>query len=382
MARILIVTNTDFFMRLFLEPLVTELDRRGHAVELCCNGNALGRVLGGHVWYSFDFPKHRSVRSFLRATASMRRLLLSGNFDVVNSHNRNSSIVVRLASIGTKTKSVYTANGYYFNDDQSTLEFAASMGLEAVLSLCTDLTLSQTKEDLQLMQRMRLQRNRALVIGNGTALTAHRTTESRMEIERRLRLPTGVLRFIGVGRLVEGKGFTDLLEAFAKLEPQKNKLELLQVGDTINQDISPFKEAFIERMHELGVAPHVRMTGMTEDVPSHLLASDVYVSPSRWEGLSRSLTEAMALGLPVVCSRIRGAREVVRDDVDGLLYPSRDIGALTASLRRILRMSPEERSRMGEAARRRAASLFDLDAYTKRQADGIESALETKTMSA
>ncbi|MEM1024831.1 MAG: glycosyltransferase [Myxococcota bacterium] len=379
MARILVVTNTDFFMRLFLEPLVGELDRRGHAVELCCNGEALGPALSGYPHHPFDFPSRPAPMDFLRAGLRMRRLLQRGRFDLVNSHNRNASIVARSAAAGTGIHSVYTANGYYFNDAQGPGAYAASVALETALGGVTSLTLSQTEEDANLMRRWRLApRDRIRVIGNGVDLERFRPAEGRLRAkrERELGLPSGRFRFIAVGRLVEGKGFQDLLEAFARLAGRHMSIELLQVGGNIAQDISPFQAAYQERVQALGLGDRVLMTGMTAQVPAYLSVSDVYVTPSYWEGLSRSLLEGMAMGLPVLATQIRGAREVVRHGQNGYLYPPHDVRSLTELMERMVMASMNERLALGQAARSDIVRSFELKDYTDRQADAIDAVLE------
>lgn len=297
---------------------------------------------------------------------------------MVNSHNRNASIVARLAAAKTETQSVYTANGYYFNDAQGRGAFAASMALEAALARVTALTLSQTQEDAEVMGRLRLvSKDEVRVIGNGVDLSRFQPIrrDSREDRERRLGLATGRFRFIAVGRIVVGKGFQDLLEAFSSIAAQYDQAELVQLGGNIAQDISPFEADYARRVEELGLQRRVLMTGMTDDVPGFLSVADVYVTPSYWEGLSRSLLEAMAVGLPVLATRIRGAREVIREGETGYMFPPGDVDSLTALMSHVLEVPAEHRFRMGSAARSHIERDFELGAYTQRQADAIESVL-------
>jgi glycosyltransferase involved in cell wall biosynthesis len=81
--------------------------------------------------------------------------------------------------------------------------------------------------------------------------------------------------------------------------------------------------------------------------------------------MSNTLLEAMAAGLPVVASRVGGNGEIVRDGVDGLLFPSGDVEALRAALVR-LRGDPALRAAMGESARVRASTSFGIDAMIDR----------------
>lgn len=380
MARFLVVSNTDFFMRIFLRPLVLELGRRGHEVELCCNGDDVGSELSHLPRHSMSFPSKPSPRDFAQTIVRMTGLLRKGRFDVVNSHNRNASIAARVAgAFPGGPAHAYTANGFYFNDAQGWLSYTLSLGLEAALAPVTDVILSQTEEDVRFVTGLKLIRNkRCKVIGNGVDLDRFTQSEPRSVLERRLGLEVGKIRIVAVGRLVHGKGFQDLLEAFARLLAYRPNLELLQVGGNIAQDISPFSDQYSRRLASLGIGHAVQMTGMTTDVPSYLGASDIFVLPSYWEGLSRSLLEAMAMELPVAVSRIRGSREVVEEGVSGSFFDPGDVDQLTYTLRSLVDAGPVGRRRMGRAGRAHVMRHFDERAYTYRQVKALETLASSK----
>lgn len=107
-------------------------------------------------------------------------------------------------------------------------------------------------------------------------------------------------------------------------------------------------------VHRLGVLPHDHLFAL-------YAAADLVVVPSIWpEPLSRVILEAMGLGRPVVATAVGGSPEAVEDGVTGLLVPKGDAAALARAVSELL-LDPERRRRMGEAARRRAASAFDED---------------------
>lgn len=107
--------------------------------------------------------------------------------------------------------------------------------------------------------------------------------------------------------------------------------------------------------------------GMRHDIPDILQASDVFVLASDTEGLSRSVLEAMAAGLPSVVTDVGGNSELVLDEVTGLIVPPNDVESLSGAM---LRLSTEEalRKKFAEAAFERAVSSFSrsrmLDRYT------------------
>jgi glycosyltransferase involved in cell wall biosynthesis len=104
----------------------------------------------------------------------------------------------------------------------------------------------------------------------------------------------------------------------------------------------------------------VIFTGFRSDVPDLIPEAAISVLPSLSEGLSNSLLESMASGVPVVAARVGGNPEIVEHDVSGLLVPVRDSAALADAIARLLQ-DRQLAARMGEAGRRRVAELFSME---------------------
>jgi glycosyltransferase involved in cell wall biosynthesis len=115
-----------------------------------------------------------------------------------------------------------------------------------------------------------------------------------------------------------------------------------------------------------GLAGRFRFPGDRADVPDFLRAADLFVHPSREEGFSNAILEAMAAGLPVAAFDVGGNREAVEDGATGLLAPAGDAAALAEAISTLL-ADAGARDRMGAAGRRRAEALFSMDAMV----DGI-----------
>ncbi|MDJ0757883.1 MAG: glycosyltransferase [Woeseiaceae bacterium] len=114
----------------------------------------------------------------------------------------------------------------------------------------------------------------------------------------------------------------------------------------------------------LGVADRVRFIGRTDNVPEFLDALDVFVLPSRTEGTSLALLEAMASRLAVVATSVGGNPNVVEDGVTGILTPSEDVGALIKALAE-LKGDSEKRRAMGERGRERVKEHYDFEKTVK-----------------
>jgi sugar transferase (PEP-CTERM/EpsH1 system associated) len=162
-----------------------------------------------------------------------------------------------------------------------------------------------------------------------------------------------------IGRLDPVKNQAALIEAFATLKTSHPHLRLVIVGD------GPLRASLQQRAADLGVADAVTFTGARSDTPDLLRSFDVFVLPSINEGISNTILEAMATGLPVVAGRVGGNPELVADGVTGALYEGADPATLAAALRPYVTDSGLRRAH-GEAARARVVQNFSLDSMVAR----------------
>ena len=162
-----------------------------------------------------------------------------------------------------------------------------------------------------------------------------------------------------VGRLDPVKNQALLLDVLASLRPRFPGLRLTVVGD------GPERASLEARSKSLGVAGDVTFTGARSDTPDLMRDFDVFVLPSINEGISNTILEAMATGLPVVAGRVGGNPELVLDGVTGRLYGPADPGGLEQALSPYLTDSSLRQSH-GAAGRARVVQNFSLDAMVER----------------
>jgi glycosyltransferase involved in cell wall biosynthesis len=385
MARILIVCNSTFFLSKMRLPLANELAARGHVVEFVCSGEDQHRTSAsiGLPVHACAFPRSGSPLAFIRSAAALRRIICAGQYDCVISSNRAASIVGRIAAwLEHVPLNIYTAHGFYFNDEHGALSRELLMRFEAALSSITTCILSVTTEDMRVMiSRGLVAPDRIAWIGQGIDTRRFRRICARGVAENKVGLRPAVFRIAAVGRIVQGKGFSDLLHAIARLHQQGYRPELVLVGGNIAQEISPMERELLGEAQALGLADALIVTGIVENVEDYLAASDAFVIPSYREGLSRALLEAMSMNLPVIATAIRGNREVIQDAVNGLLYPPGDVEQLAARLR-LLHNHPDLRRSIGDKARATVLEHFDEHDFVARQVFIIERFLARQGMAA
>jgi colanic acid/amylovoran biosynthesis glycosyltransferase len=207
-------------------------------------------------------------------------------------------------------------------------------------------------------------REKLIALGAPTdKITVHRmgVDTTRFVETPRTRKPDEPVRFIGVGRMVEKKGFDDAIAAFAKMRatPGAPKATLTLIGD------GPLRRSIQAQAAGLGDA--VRFTGLLPHahVEKMLREAHVFVLPSRtsksgdMEGIPVALMEAMAQGLPVLATRHSGTPELVEHEVSGLLCAEGDRDALAANMLAFAK-APELWAAMGAAGAAKVRAEFDL----------------------
>ena len=174
-----------------------------------------------------------------------------------------------------------------------------------------------------------------------------RFDRARVDPALTARLRQGASRVVGtVGRLADQKALHVLLDAAPRLLAEEPGTRLLVVGD------GPLRPSLERRARRLGVEHAVTFAGHQADVVPAYSAMDVFVLPSRYEGFGIVFLEAMAIGVPVVGTRVVGSEDAVTDSVTGLLVPYGDAPAVAAAVLRLFNdCSLRERVR-SEAARK------------------------------
>ena len=171
------------------------------------------------------------------------------------------------------------------------------------------------------------------------------------------------------------KGLDVLVRAAAILAPRYPDARFVIAGEILDQGCF---EGLRQLADSLGVGGQVVFPGKSSNVFGLLKASDLFCLPSRSEGFSNALLEAMACGLPCVATDVGGNREAVAEAVTGYLTPSEDPGALAARIDRFLSDRSLAAS-MGAAARHRVEDFFTTEAMVRRLASLYGSLLQSHT---
>ncbi len=212
-------------------------------------------------------------------------------------------------------------------------------------------------------------------IGNSPSVVEHLATKAKIPLDR-LRLVRGGIdpepyssakaapraelgigedarAIMWVGRLDPIKGLGTLVDAFQSVSAGGNE-HLFLVGD------GAIKEELAKQVEQGGLSERVHFLGSRDDVPRLLKAADLFVFPSRTEGLPNALLEAMAVGCPIVTTNVPGCRDLIRNEETGLLVPYGDTTALSDAMTRLL-TDREAASRLGRRAAQDVTEHWHID---------------------
>ncbi|MHB2021015.1 MAG: glycosyltransferase family 4 protein [Candidatus Xenobia bacterium] len=314
-----------------------------------------------------DLKRDPDPRADFRAFKQILDLLAAHQPALLHTHTSKAGALGRFAAwrLGIRPV-VHTPHGHVFHGYFSPLKTQAFTQLERWLARCTDRIIALTPAERDEHLAMGVGRpEQFLVIPSGVDI-------SRFQVERNpgertaWQIPVESPLIGCVARLSPIKGVLDCVQAMSDVP----EAHLVVAGD------GPQRREIQREIDERHLHDRIRLLGHQEDVPQMLRALDLFVVPSRNEGMGRTAVEAMAAGLPVVASRVGGLTDVVHDGVTGVLVPPQNPAALAAGIRQIL-ADPGRAEAMGAAGRQRAQE-FSLDLMLQ-HLDNLYSELWSKT---
>jgi glycosyltransferase involved in cell wall biosynthesis len=323
--------------------------------------DALRRIPGLVVHDDIVIPREIRPGADARAAARLWTLLRARRYDVVHTYTATPGFLGRLVGrvAGVPFVTHHQA-GWPATDFSPAVTRALYRPLEylAVSASHASICVSHATRTQGLAWGM-APASRLVVVQNGIdAAPFGRCREPAVRAEARIALgvPEGVLTIGVTGRLADQKDPLTVLRAVPALRAALGARPFV----VLVAGTGPLEAACQAMVARLGIGDVVRLLGFRRDIPTVLAASDLYTSPSLWEGLSIALLEAMAAACPIVTTTILPNAELVADGATGLLVPPRDPAALAGALAR-LAADHALAERLGAAARARVLERFTLE---------------------
>jgi len=268
----------------------------------------------------------------LRILVAVRALLANDGCDILHTHRYKENVIGAFASrMAGRPRLVKTVHGlveHFFGFRRFKSGFTAVVD-RTVTRRYFDRVIC-VSEDMQGQLRQRYRPEQLACIRNGIDPDRCKPTKSRQLTRDSLGIPQDAPVVGTASRLVGVKGLGYLLEAARSMHSALPELRLLIAGD------GPEMAALKAQSAALGLTPFTIFTGHRDDVFDLIAAMDLFALPSLSEGIPMVLLETMAIGTPIVATRVGGIPEIIRDGESGLLVAPRNTAELERACLRIL----------------------------------------------
>jgi glycosyltransferase involved in cell wall biosynthesis len=355
--KILYVSTIASTINAFLVPHIEMLVRKGHQVDVACNGaDALDARLSDLGCRLFDFSFQRSPlnKRNIPAYKNLKKLIVDGHYNLVHTHTPVASALVRLACRKLSTVKVfYTAHGFYFYTGAPLTHWLLYYSIERLLSRYTDLLITINQEDYA--RAAKSLKAKKVVYVPGVGINIGKMNSTRIDVKAKraeLGIPENAAVVLSVGELNVKKNHATVIQSIARME--NNNLIYLICGKGEEES------RLSELIHRHDLADKVKLLGHRSDVFEMYQITDVLVHPSFREGLPVALMEAMAAGLPCVVSDIRGNIDLIEDGKGGIVCRPDDIDGFASAIHTVL-ADKQAASAMG-SFNKESIKQFDIGA--------------------
>ena len=274
-------------------------------------------------------------------------LLLAGiikkkRADILHLHGFKAGLLGRLASFTSlRVPVVLTVHNYIAHQERSSLPPFCFYFAENILSRRTSRIIAVSEAlKKNLSDSMGIPDHKIIKIYNGINFEKFSSgggTNNNHDIPEP-KNSDGISTVGTAARFAPQKGVADLLRAARLVIDKGMRCKFLIAGD------GPLRKELEEQVRSSGLQNHVQFLGHVADMPIFLNSLDIFVLPSRSEGLSVTLLEALAAGKPVVATRVGGVPEIITDGVNGYLVPAQDSYQMAGKIIELLENSKRRNS--------------------------------------
>jgi len=379
MPKLLIVTTMASTLSAFLLPYARHFRKIGWTVDAMANGVSVCPECREAFDQCHEMPFSRSplnIENF-SINSKIREIAANGEYDIIHVHTAVAAFVTRLALRKMRGKPrpkiVYTSHGFHFYEGGGTLKNAAFAALERLAGDLTDHTITINEDDYEAALAYKISEPERLSLMPGLGIDLNRQRGASADEVKKLHAALGLEKsnwpfFMAedygaalahkvstAGNLspeqvkAEAKKLQTKLklknddelflmaEEFAPIKRHEDAIRALAITGMANFHLAfagagPLEDSMKQLASKLGVAPRVHFLGERHDIPLLMRSARALILPSAREGLSRSVMEAINLGVPVLGAYVRGIRDLIDSPARGILFPAGNQAALAAAM--------------------------------------------------
>lgn len=374
MKKALLVTTVSGFVPQFEMSNVHILQSMGYEVHYAANyhtpsyGNDNHRLDGtGIIRHQIDFVRSPFQIQNIRVYKQLKKLMAEERFDAVHCHTPMGGVMARLAAHATDTSPViYTAHGFHFFTGAPLINWLCYYPTEKFLSRYTDQQICINQEDYKRAKAHFHAKYVDYIPGVGIHLGNLQRNADISHKKEELGLSSDKSILLSTGELIKRKNHETIIRALAKLRKEApasatNSFQYVICGH------GALEAQLRSLTDELHMSDCVSFLGYREDMAEIYQIADLFLFPSFQEGLPMALLEAMAYGLPIICSDIRGSRDLMGEQTNTplkvcsggiLIQKAADVDSYCEAIK-ILLGNQKMRAEMGKFNETRAKEFSD-----------------------
>lgn len=347
MSRRILVTSTDLMMVQFLLPHIRNLSENGYEVEIACSevGGRMKEVrdkIADCVKEIYLVKLHRSPVALdnFKGFHQMKSIIAKGNYNIIWTNEPVMGVVTRFAAKKARkngAKVLYMVHGFHFYTGAPKINWMIYYPIEKMMASKADVICTVNREDYARAKSFQV-KDVKYIHGIGINTTRLTLGEKKKDIRAELGLEQDDFIVLSIGELNENKNQKVIIQAIAMLGDSKIHYVLCGKGDQLENLKKLVSEKHLEQ--------NIHFLGYRKDVVDICSQADVYVMPSKREGLPVASLEAMYCGLPLVTSNIRGLTDIMENGMSGYMCNPEDIKSFAKGIKK-LKENPKMREKMG-----------------------------------
>ena len=283
-------------------------------------------------FYNIKFNRSPFSPATVYAYKQLKRIVQTDQYDIIHCHTPVASVLTRIAARNCKnTTMIYTAHGFHFFKGAPLINWMIYYPTEKFCARYTDKLITINKEDFDRAKELKLRKNGELYYVPGVGLDLEKINAINIDREvkrKELGVPIDAFLIVSVGELNKNKNHEAIIKALAKIN--NSNIYYVICGKGV------LKDYLGELIKKLSLENQVILLGYRRDIIEINKCADLFAFPSKREGLPVSVMEAMACGLPVVCSNIRGNEDLIENGKGGYLLDFQNNTDLIKHLVRIV----------------------------------------------
>lgn len=347
MKKVLIVSTIAPTIAQFNMSNIYILIEMGYQVDVACDYRnreiwPLNKViefenkikqLGGKTYQISFSRKCLNFGAHIKSLKQMFSLLDIGEYEFIHTHTPLASAITRIAAHKTNTKVIYTAHGFHFYKGAPLKNWLLFFPVEWICSYWTNILITINYEDYKRAEK-RLHAKKVIYIpGVGIDIEKYKNKlVNRTKKRQELGVDKSDILYLSVGELSSRKNHEIVIKAIEKMKNKKMKYFIAGKGE--------LEEKLKTLIHMRNLDDQVKLLGFRKDISELCKAADFFIFPSLQEGLPVALMEAIACKTFVLCSNIRGNRELVKEQ---FMFQAKEKDSVFNCMEEALRLDDEEK---------------------------------------